>query len=739
MSAQQKPSGVFKQTAAAALSLTSPLLADSLAQGMDLRELILLLRRRASLIVGLTLCGVMASLLIAFTATPRYRSEAVLMLDQRRAAATADMGGVVASQGEGSTLLRSEIDILTSRAVIDRVIKKLDLTKDPEFNPQPFWARWFAPKEDSKNQAEDLAAAHEQTRTADAFLNNLEATNDGRSYSIRVAFESTNPEKAALIANAVADEYLVDQLEAKYDLAARANKWLNERLSSLRQDVESSEKAVENFRQKAGLIEVGGSTVATRQMDEINRQLTEARGQTSQAEARLRSAQNMIRSQGGLEAAADVLNSPLIQRLQEQEAEVRRNEAELATRYGDRHPKMINARAQEHDLQHKIAEEVQKIIQGMANEVEIARAKESQLKRDMADLEARAGVDLKNGVQLHQLEREAEANKTLYESFLGRFKQSTEQQDMQLADSRIIARAEPPLKADFPRKGLFLLVGTLLGLFFGLLAAYLVEYFDRGYKSATQLEEETGLTAVGLIPSLKGVTGKTPEAYVIEKPLSAYSESLRTVRTAIHFSNVDHPPKIVMLTSAIPKEGKTTFCLSLGRALALAGNKILIIDADMRRPRVASALGLMKIKGGLADVLSGRKILADVIERDPKVRNLSLLPAQDKTPNAQDLLGSQRMQKLVQEAAENYDLVIVDTPPILAVTDAAMIARVVDTTLMVVRWGETPRESVVQAVKRLASYGCKIAGIVMAQVDLDQQAQYGDGSYHKDYASYYTD
>jgi capsular exopolysaccharide synthesis family protein len=717
----------------------SALLTDTLAGGMDLREIFLLLRRRVRLILGFALSGVIISLLAAFLTTPYYRAETVLMLDQRRAAAT-DFGGVVAPQSEGNTLLRSQIDIITSRAVLDRVTKKLELTKDTDYNLKPFWGRFFskAPATDTLSDAE--RDGREMTRVAEALMKHLDVSNDGRSYSIRIAFESPSPEKAARLANAIADEYLVDQLEAKYELAARANKWLNERLSSLRQDVEGSERAVENFRQKARLIEVGGSTVASRQMDEINRQLTEARGQTSQAEARLRSAQSMVRSEGGFEAAADVLNSPLIQRLREQEAEVRRKEAELATHYGDRHPKMINAKAEYQDLQRKIGEEVKKIMQGMANEVDIARAKEQQLKRDMDTLEARAGVDLKNSVQLHQLQREAEANKTLYESFLGRFKQSTEQQDMQLADSRIIAPAEVPLSPTSPKKTLYVGIGALLGLLAGLFAAYLVEYFDCGYRNSSQMETDTGLPAVGLVPSLKGITSKTPEAYVIEKPLSAFAESLRTVRTAIHFSNVDHPPKVVMLTSSMPKEGKTTFCLSLGRVLALAGNKVLVIDADMRCPRVASAMGVAsKIKGGLADVLAGRLQIADVLQHDPKVRGLSFLPSRDKTPNAQDLLGSQRMQRLVQQAAAHYDLVIIDTPPILAVTDAAMVARVVDTTLLVVRWAETPRETVQQAVRRLASYGCKVAGIVMSQVDLDRQASYGDGSYHKEYSAYYTD
>lgn len=487
------------------------------------------------------------------------------------------------------------------------------------------------------------------------------------------------------------------------------------------------------------MIEIEGTTVSARQLEDINSQLTKARGETSQAEARLRSVQNMVQSKAGVDGAADVLASPLIQRLREQEAEVRRREAELASRYGELHPKMVNARAEYHDLQSKIAEEVRKIVMGLENEVEISRAKEIQLKKDLQILESRAGDELKDSVTLRQLQREAEANRALYQSFLNRFKQTTEQQDLQVADSRIIARADVPIVPAFPSKLLFMLIGMLLGGILGSLLAYLVEYFDRGFRSVTQIEETINLPVVGQIPSLTKTSSRPPEDYVVDKPLSSYSEALRTVRTAIHFSNVDHPPKIVMVTSSVPSEGKTTFCLSMGRSLAKAGNKILLVDADMRRPRVAEVSGIADSGGGLAALLTGDKNFAQVKKADPVVAGLDIVPAAGKTPNAQDLLGSQQMHKFLQEASQHYDLVIVDTPPILAVSDAAMAARSVDTTIFLVRWATTPRDTMVQALKQLSSSGCKIAGVVMTQVDMAEQAKYGSGYYHHNYNEYYAD
>lgn len=217
----------------------------------------------------------------------------------------------------------------------------------------------------------------------------------------------------------------------------------------------------------------------------------------------------------------------------------------------------------------------------------------------------------------------------------------------------------------------------MLGGIFGVVAAYIVEFFDRGYRTAPQLEDNTGLPVIGQIPSLKSISDRPPEDYVVDKPLSAYSKALRTVRTAIHFSNVDHPPKTVMVTSSAPAEGKTTFCLSLARSLAAAGNKILLIDADLRRPRVARLLEIAADKRDLSAVLAGEAKLASVIRQDPLVPRLDVIPAFGRAPNAQDLLGSNQMKRLVQEVGQQYDLVIIDTPPILAVSDAAMVARYV--------------------------------------------------------------
>jgi len=722
----------------------SQIISSSFFQGMDMREATRLLRRRLKIILRLTALFGFLGFIIALVLSPIYRAEAVLLLDQRQSQMFEVGKSLLPTMPASNAALYSEIDILTSRAVLNRVVKKLDLINDTELSPHSSLFRKLFSFSLFSSASEQEATEREETEramtaAAKAVKKKLKVSNDGKSLSIHVAFESSDPRKAAQIANAVADEYLVDQLEAKYEVISRANKWLSERLASLRQQVETTEKAVESFRQKANLIQIDGSTVAAKQMQEINTQLITARASTSQSEARLRNAQAMVRSGAGIEGSTDVLNAPLIQRLREQEASVRRREAELSTRYGERHPTMINARAERRDIQRKISEEIQKILRSLSSEVNISRAREQQLQKDLSLLEIKAGKELRSSVQLRQLQREADANRALYENFLNRFKQTSEQQDMQLPDTRIIARADVPVVPAFPQTWLFVLVGLILGGVLGLLAAYLAEFFDRGFRTAPQLEEGTGIPVIGQVPSLKTISDRPPEDYVVDKPLSAYSESLRTVRTAIHFSNVDNPPKTVMVTSSGPGEGKTTFCLSLARSLATSGNKILLIDADLRRPRIARLLEIAANGKDLSAILTGKYNFEDVVRQDQLVAGLDIIPAFGRAPNAQDLLGSKQMKKLVKELSKKYDLVLIDTPPILAVTDAAMVARVVDTSLFLVKWASTSRETVTQALRQLRGLDCRVAGAVLNQVNLNELASYGDGYYNHRYHEYYAD
>ncbi|WP_327504974.1 polysaccharide biosynthesis tyrosine autokinase [Arenibaculum sp.] len=721
----------------------------AIAEDIDLRQVLRILDRRKAIILGLLALTTALAGLIAFQLTPRYTAEAIVMLNLRQTKVV-DFESVMSGLSPEASVIRSEVDVLTSRAMVGRVVDRLELDGDPEFNadlrkdaslldlvhprnwlPAELWAA-VAPVE--KELAPERRRILDRSALIDAVSRRLSASNDGRSYSIRISFTSEDPHKAALIANTFADQYLVDQLEAKFEATRRANEWLSVRLEELRDQVRQGEQAVQAFREQSSLIETGATTVTTQQLGELNTQLVLARAERSQAEARLRSAETMVKSSGGVEAAGDVLNSPLIQRLREEESEVRRKEAELATRYGPRHPSRLNVAAELGDLQKKIGEEVRKIIQSLANEVEVARAKERSLQATLGELEVKAGVGLRAQVQLNELEREAEASRTLYESFLSRFKQTNDQQDLQEADARVISSAEAPTVPSFPKKKLILALGFVMGGFLGVLVAFVLERLDRGFRGGEHIERLTGLPALGLVPSLSRRAARQPEDYVLNKPLSSYCEALRTIRTAIHFSNVDDPPKVVMVTSSVPREGKSTFCTSLARVAALSGARVLLIDCDLRRPRIGKMLGADKT-GNVADLLTGACTPENAVQIDPG-SGLHYLVARSDTPNPQDLLGSHQMEKLVRSLREVYDLIVLDTPPIMAVSDAAMLAKLSDASLFVVRWADTPREVVLGALKQLDTFGARVSGVVLSQVNVTKHAKYGYGDYGYYYGRY---
>lgn len=708
----------------------------------DVREIWLFGRRNARFIGLVTACVAAIALVLALVLPPHFVGETVVMLDPRKTQVSG-IESVISHLPADNAAIRSEIDIIRSRSVIDRIIDQLGLMSDKRFNPSLGTASWLGHFFTS-SKPEDVVRQDSENRTvvANKLLKNLDVENDGRSYSISIRYQDRDPEMSARVANAFADQYLVDQLEVKYDATQRANAWLSKRLDELRGKVSQSEKAVEDYRNANHLIGVnmaggGEETITQQQLSELNIQLLQAQAERSQTEARLTAVKSLSHSQ--LETASIVIASPLIQQLKQQQAEVRRKVADLATRYGDRHPMMIDAKNELAGIGDKINEEIVKIVAGLQNDYDIAKGKVDSLNKELTGLTAKTGEGNQAMVTLHQLERESAADRSLYEGLLNRFKQVTEEQDLQIADARIIAHADIPLKPSFPKLWVFLALGIMLGLVAGFTVALVLEYLDRGIRSLSMAEKAFGVSGLGIVPSAATAEGQLPSDYVMKKPLSVYAESIRSIRAAIHFSNVDQPPKVIMITSSFPGEGKTMFSASFARLLAQSGSKVLLIDADMRRPRIHSILSLDKSKPDLAKVLAQEATLEEAIQRD--VSGADVLIAHTRPPNPQDLVGSHQMEKLLAAARKKYDMVIVDTPPVIALTDAALIAKMVDTTVYLARWAATPREVIGEGLKQLAKFNVKVAGLVLTQVDLQDRKRYGYddyGFYHGQYKNYYT-
>jgi capsular exopolysaccharide synthesis family protein len=356
-------------------------------------------------------------------------------------------------------------------------------------------------------------------------------------------------------------------------------------------------------------------------------------------------------------------------------------------------------------------------------------------------MERKAGSLGQFQVQLDALEREAAANRTLLENFMGREKEIGSQGSFQEADAQVISPAEIPIVPSYPKKTILIGISLFGSLFLGILIAFGLELMDHGFRSTEQVEQAMAAAPLGLIPALKGLRnlGKTPEDYVIEKPVSAFAESIRSLRTSLMLSDVDHPPKVILVSSSTPREGKTSTVVALGRLMAGAGQRVLIIDCDLRRPKVHKVIGL-QARPGLVDYLAGEATLEQIVQQDP-LTPASVIAAGRGAPSPPDLLGSDQMRRLLMEMSERYDFVLLDSAPVLAVSDTRMLARLADKVVFLVRWADTRREVAINGLRQLRDTGASIAGVALTMVDVRKHARYGyadSGYYYGRTRKYYT-
>ena len=729
---------------------------DSGIVDIDIFAIARTLRKRLGVILGITV-GLTALVMIGvFQETPLYTGETLIILDQQKTKII-DASAVMSGLGGDSATVDSQVEILKSRSLARRVVEDLNLVDDPEFNDalkQPSVLRWVDPRfwiASLVNSASNDSSTEEQKKEATIdkvvgeVVKRTEISRRGFTYVMSLKFTSENPTKAAKIANTLADAYVVDQLEAKFNATKKANEWLSSRLLSLRQQVQASERAVEIYRKQNGLENVDGITINDQQLSELNAQLILAKTNLAEMEAKYQRARQIIAKGGSIESVADVVQSKTISDLRSKEADLARQQADLSSKYGPRHPAILNIDAQRRDIQRQIGREVQRIIGSLQNDAAIAQSRVDSLEKSLSDLKGTANENDQALVQMRELQREAAANKIVYESFLNRYKETSQQGDLQTPDSRVISQATAPIHPSYPRKSL---IGAIALIFSGMLGvgvALLLERLDNSLHTSQEVEDTLGfahLVSLPLVPDERGLDGKKmlPQDYLLAKPLSAYSEALRSLRSSLALSNVDNPPKILLFTSALPNEGKTTISVSFARAAAESGLRVLLIDCDLRHPSIHKAFGTAGPKIGFVELLAGKASMDDVLVIDEKC-GLSYIPIASGSANPPDVLASQQMQKLLAEARNNYDLIVLDSAPVLPVSDSRVLSRLVDKTVFVVRWATTPKDAAIGGIRELRNFNADIAGVVLSAVDTNKQAKYGYGDggyYYKRYSRYYV-
>ncbi len=703
------------------------------------------LRRRKSIVIGTVVGVTVAALLLVLQITPRYTANAVLMLNAR-SPNVVNIASVIAGLPLDSSVVKSEVDVLQSRALAGKVIQALGLMEDPEFNldlrgPSPVTVfnplNWI-PKgwRDVLTgapalQSPELIRAVAESEVADAFLRRLEVANDPRSYTIGIGFESRDPEKAMRIANTVADAYLAEQLETKLRTTRRANAWLSDRLAELRDRMRQSEQAVQDFRVKTQLVETTGQSLANQQLSELNSQLVLTRVERARIEAQL-SQLRTLEATGRIQAAPEIVGSSMIMRLREQEVNIERRATDIGGT-NDAGVRKARIEAELATVRQAIEDEGRRIIESLRNAAEAVRARETLLSGYIDALRNEVMDQERAQLRLAELQREADADRNLFETFLIRTKE-TGDNEYQEPDARIISAAELPTRPSFPK--VVPIVGAVFAAsaFLGIFLAFAADRLQYGFRSPDQVEHLTGLPLLRAIPALSAsAAGKAPPfQYVLEEPTSAYAEAVQAIRTALHFSRPDAPVRTVLVTSGTSAEGKSTIAISLARMAARSGQKVLLADCDLRRPSIAGALGLATTIT-MEDLLLGRASLSDAIQRD-EASGLHVIPARSGATQPLDLLGSQRMRDSLRDLAQSYDLIVVDSPPVTLVSDAMVVAGLADTTLYLIRWEATPRDVALAGIQQLRRAGADIVGVVL---NLARPGRHGGYGYGYGDAAYY--
>jgi capsular exopolysaccharide synthesis family protein len=743
---------------------------------VDLKEALLTLWRRKWLIILTILVCAATTTGVVMSMTPRYTGSVKLLFEEQEINL---LPGLI-----NQKLPTEQIQVIGSRAVAQRVIDNLGLKADPEFNPdlqpEPLLTQWrqklrsmissrldFArlstpavgddlemltasdidkTSVGSEEATDDLADRLFNEFILDGFLDRLTVDTVPNSTVIEISFDSDRPAMAARIADAVADSYLQQRLEAKFEEIQRTTGWLDQRIAELREQVSVAEDAVEAYRSQTGLLETDGGTVAAQQVSELNSQLILARTDRAEREARRDQVRRLLNLGGdGLASATEVLGSPLISSLVEQEVMLRRKVADLSQVYGARHPLLLSAQAELEDLQSKIRSETARIAESMQAEVNVARERERLLEEGMRQLEVRVADSNQASVTLRALEREASAARTLLETFMQQSQVLKSQDDLGAyrADATIISYSAIPRNPSYPRKTLAVAAAIVVGGVIGVALALLLERFDAVFRSASQMEEELGIPVLSSVPDLgrtRAVRKRGLHAYLLDNPNTAVGEALRAINARMLLFRGDRGSAAFQFVSSEPEEGKSSLALGTAQMHAKAGRRVLLIDADFRQSSVATMLRLPTTPG-LTELMARQKTVEEVVRLDP-ASGAHLITAGRMVPTAHDFLIGGRLAEIIADVRGQYDLIIVDSPPVLSVADAPIIAQAVDATIFVARWGKTRKQTMIFALRQLAQTGASIIGLVLSRVDVRRAASYtyGDaGQYHGKHKKYYLE
>ncbi len=717
--------------------------------------LAILRRRKLPLLAAMVVLPLLAYVALS-RMTPLYTANGTLLYDSSEYKAR-ELQSIMRVDPITDAVMATQAEVLRGMPVVEKVADQLNLHTNPEFNTTLKPASWtqrataaarrvlshFVPAFATAPLPEDNLPGPKLDPVRNATLRAVQASLTvaplKASHVLEVSFSAENPVIAAAAVNAAMDLYVKAQMSAKAGAVYRAREWLKQREKELRAEVRHSEDGIAQYSAQKGLVEGVHARLDTEQISLLTENLVRARNDLAAAEGRLAAAS------GRTGSAAQAAIAPSVVALRARQSQLSGELQSMLGRLGSGHPDVQSTRAQLAEVDRGVGAEISRVVAASDSDVRGDRERVASLEQSLREAQAHVERDSQAQIPLNAMQRDADASRGLLQAVLEGMQQTTQQSELESPDAHEVSLALPPPQPSFPRTGPVMAGTGAFSVVFGLLLVYLFELADSSFRSGDDIRTVLGLRCFALIPRIRrrALGGMNIEDYAARKPLSPFAEQLRALRTGL--SMWPERPRIVAITAARPQEGKTTVTRALGRLAAMNGERVIVLDCDIRQTTLSRAKlnrsSLADTPLGLVDYLQDRVQLADVITRDD-ASGMYCIPCGSSEANALNLLMSATMARLLQTLRDEYDLVLLDGPPVLAVTDARVIAGLADATLLCVRWRDTPRDKVLHALELLEEAHANVVGAALTQVDVNVHVRsgYADAEvYHPRYGGYFRE
>lgn len=709
---------------------------DASDDEIDLLQLVLPIWHRKWSILSLVVVVMMLAALITMNMTPIYRATTSLMIDPG-ASRTSDLEALSGLPGVGNEYLLTQFELLKERELAERVVKALNLTEHPEFDPRQREESKFNPRAMVKLLLPgdvDPAAPDEDAifdSVVSALMERTEITPVTKTSLVKINMEMADPALAAEAANALADAYITSQLEARLATSMTVTNWMNDQLAAQREKLQIAEQNLQAYREQENLVDVQGIvTISADELSQMGTRLVDARRARAEAESLYRQVAALKNSGWKRQAEVPaVLSNPLVQQFRTKQAQAQAKVDELSGVFGPLHPEMVAAQAELRAAEVDLQAQVEQVVASIEQQYLLSLANERSLQTSFDENRDVIQQISSKEFELRKLEREVETNQQLYDTFMTRLNEISSTQDFEAINARVIGKAIVPKTPVKPRKALIIVIAGLAAFILAAGLTLLLNRLNNGFKSVRDVEGSLNQPMLGMVPLVKKKNTNVARLYDGED--KSFSETIRTLRTSIVLSALEHPRRVLLMTSSVPGEGKSTVGSNLAASLVQFG-KVLVIDADLRRPTLHKNFALPVGTAGLANYLAETAALDECIR---PVDNVDLMPAGAVPPNPQELLMSPRLGELMSVLRERYDYIIVDAPPCMAVSDAIILSGLVDSVVYVVKANATPIPVAQRGVGQLLQKNAAILGVVLNQVDVKKAQRYGEN--YEGYYDYY--